>query len=399
MSNVVSECEKSIAGAIKVDEKEIQYHIDGLVRQSVEETLNTLLNAEADAICNASRYQHTPDRLDTRAGSYKRKLLTKAGEVELTVPRLRSLPFETQIIKRYQTRQSSVEEALIEMYLAGVSVRRVEDITEALWGAKVSSSTVSELNQKIYSKIEEWRMKPIEEEHPYVFLDGVYLKRSWGGEVQNVSVLVAIGVNSEGYREILGLGEGSREDKESWSSFLRYLKERGLKGVRLVVSDKAAGLVDALGDFYPEAKWQRCVVHWYRNAFNKCPHKHAKTVSAMLKAIHAQEDKEAAREKAGLVAVKLRSMKLESVAKFVEESVEETLSYMDFPSEHWRKIRTNNGLERIMKEIRRRTRVVGSFPDGYSAMMLVGARLRHISTTKWGTRQYLACKMYKENVM
>jgi transposase-like protein len=115
----------------------------------------------------------------------------------------------------------------------------------------------------------------------------------------------------------------------------------------------------------------------------------------MLKAIHAQEDKEAAREKAGLVAVKLRSMKLESVAKFVEE----TLSYMDFPSEHWRKIRTNNGLERIMKEIRRRTRVVGSFPDGYSAMMLVGARLRHISTTKWGTRQYLACKMYKENVM
>ena len=171
-------------------------------------------------------------------------MLTKAGEVEVTVPRLRSLPFETQIIKRYQTKQSSVEEALIEMYLAGVSVRRVEDITEALWGTKVSSSTVSELNQKIYGKIEEWRMKPIEDEHPYIFLDGVYLKRSWGGEVQNVSVLVVIGVNSEGYREILGVAEGSREDKESWSNFLRYLKERGLKGVKLVISDKASGLAD-----------------------------------------------------------------------------------------------------------------------------------------------------------
>ena len=140
--------------------------MDTLVRQSVEETINSLLDAEADAICNANRYQRSPDRLDTRAGSYKRKLLTKAGEVEVTVPRLRSLPFETQIIKRYQTKQSSVEKALIEMYLAGVAVRRVEDITEALWGAKVSSSTVSELHQKIYGKIEEWRMKPIEDEHP-----------------------------------------------------------------------------------------------------------------------------------------------------------------------------------------------------------------------------------------
>ncbi len=149
----------------------------------MEDTLNSLLNAEADAICNASRYQRTPDRLDTRAGSYRRKLLTKAGEVELRVPHLRTLPFETEIIKRYQTKQSSVEEALIEMYLAGVSVRRVEDITEALWGTKVSPSTVSELNQKIYGKIEEWRKQPIVGVHPYVFMDGIFLKRSWGGEV------------------------------------------------------------------------------------------------------------------------------------------------------------------------------------------------------------------------
>ena len=260
-----------------------------------------------------------------------------------------------------------------------MSVRRVEDITEALWGAKVGSSTVSELNQKIYGKIEEWRMQP------NIFVDGVYLKRSWGGEVQNVSVLVAVGVNDEGYREILGVAEGSREDKESWSNFLRYLKDRGLKGVN--------------GDFFPAAKWQRCIVHWYRNAFTMCPWKHIREVVAMLKAIHAQEDKEAARQKAALVAEKLRAMKLERIASFVETSVEETLSYMDFPYEHWSRLRTNNGFERIMKEIRRRTRVVGSFPDGYSAMMLVGTRLRHISTTKWGTRQDMnTCKLYEGGI-
>ena len=317
MEKVAHETEKSIVNAIKINEKEVGDHLNRLVRQSVEDTINSLLDAEADAICNAGRYQRSPDRLDTRAGSYKRKLMTTSGEVELTVPRLRTLPFETQIIRRYQTRQSPVEEALIEMYLAGVSVRRVEDITEALWGAKASSSTVSELNRKIYGKIESWRMRRIEGGHPYVFVDGVYLKRSRGGEVQNVSVLVAVGVNSNGFREILGVAEGSREDGESWRNFLRYLKERGLAGVRLVISDKASGLADALGDFFPDAKWQRCVVHWYRNAFGKCPARHARAVAAMLKAIHSQEDREAAREKAALVAEKLRGMKLETVAKFV----------------------------------------------------------------------------------
>ena len=137
------------------------------------------------------------------------------------------------------------------MYLAGVSVRRVEDITEALWGTRVSPSTVSELNQKIYVHIEAWRNRPIEGEHPYVFLDGIWLKRAWGGEVENVAVLVAIGVGSDGYREILGVCEGTKEDKESWRNFLRHLKERGLRGVRLIVSDKCLGLVEALGEFYP----------------------------------------------------------------------------------------------------------------------------------------------------
>ena len=356
---------------------------------SVEETLNAMLDAEAEAQCGAKRYERSPERLDTRAGHYQRKLLTSSGEVTLNVPRLRKIPLETEIIERYRRRESSVEEAMMQMYLAGVSVRRVEDITEALWGQRVSPSTVSELNQKIYATIEAWRNRSIKGEYAYVYLDGIWLKRSWGGEVRKIAVLVAIGVRSDGYREILGVAEGMREDKESWRNFLRYLKGRGLKGVKLVISDKCLGLLETLGEFYPEAQWQRCMVHWYRNVFTVTPRGRRKEVAAMLKAIHAQEDRPAARDKAAAVAEKLESMKLGQAAAVVREGVEETLSYMSFPREHWTRIRTNNMLERIMRELRRRTRVVGAFPDGQSALMLVAARLRHVASTRWGTRQYM----------
>ena len=380
----------SVTGSmIQVDEAKIRGHVDEVVRSSVEATLNGLLEAEADQLCGAKRYERTPDRIDTRAGSYQRKLQTKAGEVTLLVPRLRSLPFETQIIERYRRRESSVEEALMEMYLAGVSVRRVEDITEALWGTRVSPSTVSQLNQQLYERIEAWRNRPIEGEFAYVSLDGIWLKRSWGGEVKNVAVLVAIGVDQEGFRQVLGVAEGIKEDAASWRHFLRHLKERGLQGVRLVTSDKCLGLVEALGEFYPEADWQRCMVHWQRNVASAVPRSKAKETMAMLKAIHAQEDRQAALKKGAEVVAKLREMKLAQAAKIVEEGLVETLSYMAYPREHWIRIRTNNPLERIMREIRRRTRVVGAFPDGNSALMLVAARLRHVAGTKWGTRKYL----------
>lgn len=392
----------SVTGSVEngsmfqVDEAQIRGHVDEVVRKSVEETLNGLLEAEADQLCGAKRYERSADRVDTRAGSYERGLQTKAGQVKLKVPRLRSLPFETQIIERYRRRESSVEEALMEMYLAGVSVRRVEDITEALWGTRVSPSTVSEPNQQLYERIEAWRNQPIEGQFAYVALDGIWLKRSWGGEVKNVAVLVAVGVDQDGYRQVLGVTEGLKEDTESWRKFLRHLKERGLKGVRLVTSDKCLGLVEVLPEFYPEADWQRCVVHWYRNVGSEVPRHRMKEVMAMLKAIHAQEDREAAEKKAVDVVEKLRAMKLHKAAKVVEEGVHETLSYMAYPREHWTRIRTNNALERLMREIRRRTRVVGAFPDGNSALMLVAARLRHVAGTKWGTRKYLDMERLQE---
>jgi transposase-like protein len=381
---------KTVPGpVVQIDEGRIQAHLDEVVRATVEETLNGLLDAEADRLCGARKYERTEGRKDTRAGSYDRQLHTKAGEVTLTVPKLRNLPFETAIIERYRRRESSVEEALIEMYLAGVSVRRVEDITQALWGTRVSASTVSDLNQKIYGKINEWRERPLVGDFPYVFLDGLWLKRSWGGEVKNVSVLVAIGVAQSGYREILAVSEGAKEDTASWTNFLREMKQRGLKGVELFVSDKCLGLVENLAAFFPEAKWQRCVVHCYRNVWTAVPTGKVKEVAAMLKAIHAQEDAKAAKEKALQVVEKLRTMRLAKAAEIVEAGIDETLSYYSMPPEHWRCLRTNNPLERLMREIRRRTRVVGAFPDGQSALMLVAARLRHVAATKWGTKRYL----------
>ena len=378
---------------VQLNEEIIKGQIKELVRGSVEETLNELLEAEADKLTQAARYERNEARQGYRSGHYDRNLTTTSGDVTLHVPRLKGISFETAIIERYRRRESSVEEALIEMYLAGVSVRRVEDITEALWGSKVSASTISELNKKAYVNMEAWRNRPLQSgKYPYVYVDGIYLKRNWGGEYENVAVLVAIAVNEDGYREVLGAMEGMKEDKASWVSFFQWLRGRGLEGGKLVVGDKCLGMLEAVGEVFPEAKYQRCVVHFYRNIFSVVLKSKVKHVAKMLKAIHAQESKKASREKAAAVVAELKSMKLPEAAKKVEGGIEETLTYCDFPSEHWTKIRTNNVIERLNREIRRRTRVVGAFPDGNSALMLVCARLRHVAGTQWGCKKYMNMK-------
>ena len=387
---------KPLSKVIRIDESEIRGHLDEMVRGTVEETLNAMLDAEADEMCNAQRYEHSPDRVDTRAGSYKRKLHTKAGEVEVKMPKLRKQTFETAIIERYRRRDISIEEAIVQMYLAGVSVRRVEDVTEALWGTRVSSGTVSNLNKKVYKHIERWRTQEIEGSFAYVYLDGIVLKRSWGGEIKNVSVLAAIGVDSDGFRRILGVSEGHKEDRSGWLGFLKELKRRGLAGVRLMISDACLGLVESIAEVFPDADWQRCAVHFYRNVFSHVPRGKMREVAAMLKAIHAQENREAAESKSKDVISKLRDMKLRTAADLVEKSIHETFAYFAYPPQHWLKIKTNNPMERLLKEARRRTKVVGAFPDGNSALMLVAARLRHVSSTTWGTRKYMNMNLLNE---
>jgi putative transposase len=381
---------------IQLNQELIHNELKNLVRNSVEETLNALLDHEAEELVNAEKYERSGDRKGYRSGHYSRNFQTTAGEVKLKIPKLKGVPFETAIIERYRRRECSVEEALIEMYLAGVSVRRIEDITEALWGTKVSPGTISNLNKKAYEHIETWRSRKLTSSYPYVYVDGVYLKRSWGGEIQNVSILVAIGVNEDGCREIIGASEGMKEDRESWRAFFVWLKERGLAGVRLIIGDKCLGMLESIPEVFPDAKYQRCMVHFYRNIFSATPRNKMKEVSMLLKAIHAQECKASAKEKAEQVADKLRKMKLASAAKKVEDGIEETLTYMDFPSQHWTRIRTNNTIERLNREIKRRTRAIGAFPDGQSALMLVCARLRHVAGTQWGTKRYMNMEHLKE---
>ncbi len=272
-------------------------------------------------------------------------------------------------------------------------MRRVEDITEALWGSKISPSTITELNKKAYVYIEDWRNRPLQGgRYPYVYVDGIYLRRNWGREYENVAILVAFAVNEDGYREVLGAAEGMKEDKASWERFLQWLKGRGLDGVKLIVGDKRPGMLEVVNEVFPAAKYQRCTDHFYRNVFSVVPRSKVKPVAKMLKAIHAQENKKAAGEKAKAVVAQLKETKLKEAARKVEDNIEETLTYCDFPYEHWARIRTNNVIERLNREIRRRTRVVGTFPDGNSALMLVCARLRHVAGTQWGNKKYMSMK-------
>ena len=234
-------------------------------------------------------------------------------------------------------------------------------------------------------------------EYPYVYVDGIYLKRSWGGSHENVAVMVAIGVSEDGYREVIGCAEGFTESSECWRDFLSWLKSRGLRGVRMFVGDKAAGMVGSIAEVFPDAKYQRCTVHFYRNVLAKVPKSKRPQAAAMLKAIHAMESREAAAAKAEAVADDLESMRLKEAAKVVRDGYAETLAYCGMPREHWRRIRTNNAIERLNREIRRRTRVVGTFPDGKSALMLVAAHLKYVADNEWGPAATWTCRFSRSS--
>ena len=335
---------------VTLNEESLKSDLRELVRKTVEDTLNGLLDEEAGDLVGAERYERAAGREAYRAGHYDRSLATTSGEVTL---------------------------------------RRIEDVSEILWGSSVSAATVSNLNEKAFAAVEEWRNRPLVRAYPYVYVDGIYLKRSWGGSYENVAVMVAIGVNDDGYREVIGAAEGFTESAECWREFLSWLKSRGLRGVRMFTGDKAAGMVGSIAEVFPNAAYQRCTVHFYRNALAKVPKSKRPKAAAMLKAIHAMESREASEAKALEVADELDSMRLKEAAKVVRDGYAETLTYTRFPREHWRRIRTNNAIERLNREIRRRTRVVGTFPDGKSALMLVTARLKYVAESEWGSRRYL----------
>ena len=299
--------------------------------------------------------------------------------------------FGSAVIERCRRRESSVEEALMEMCLAGVSTRGVDDISRLLWGERMPSRTLSDKLKKIYKEIDEWRKRPLESECPYVFVDGVWRKRSRGGSVESVSVLVAIGVGTEGRREAIAVDEGMREDAASWERFFRSMIERGLRGVGLVVGDRCAGLVSTVNSMPPNARYQRCMVRFMRNVLSKTPPGHREWASAALKAVVAQENRESAMAKAGTVAGEMGERKLKAAANCLREGVGEPTACLlpEFPANHRIKLRTDDMIERLNKEIRRCTRVVGGFPDPNSALMLVCARIRYVTSRSWSDRRHM----------
>ena len=385
---------------LQVDQAMLETTLDRMVRKSVEETLNAMLDAEADEITGAARYERSGERKAYRAGHYERDLTVKAGKMSLKVPKLKGAVFESAVIERYRRREESVEEALIDMYLAGVSTRQVDDVSQLLWGDRMPSQTLSDKLKKVYADIDEWRGRPLEQDYPYLFMDGVWHKRCWGGSVENVSILVAVGVGMDGRREVLSVAEGMKEDSESWREFIKGMLARGLKGVRLVTGDRCAGLVAAVNELLPGARYQRCMVHFERNILAKVNPKNRDWAADALKAIFSMESRDKALEKAESVAKDMEARNLREAAKCLREGIGETTTYLldDYPREHRRRIRTNNMIERLNREIRRRTRVVGSFPDGRSALMLICARVRYVTSSEWSTRRYLDMSRLGENV-
>ena len=385
---------------IQSDDAMFESKLDALVRVKVEQTINAMPDAEADEIANAARYGRKTGRKAFRAGHCERTLAAKAGKLSLKAPELKGALFGSAVIERCRRRESSVEEALMEMCLAGVSTRRVDDISRLPWGERMPSRTLSDKLKKIYKEIDEWRKRPLESECPYVFVDGVWRKRSRGGSVESVSVLVAIGVGTEGRREAIAVDEGMREDAASWERFFRSMIERGLRGVGLVVGDRCAGLVSTVNSMPPNARYQRCMVRFMRNVLSKTPPGHREWASAALKAVVAQENRESAMAKAGTVAGEMGERKLKAAANCLREGVGEPTACLlpEFPANHRIKLRTDNMIERLNKEIRRCTRVVGGFPDSNSALMLVCARIRYVTSRSWSDRRHMDTSRLDDNL-
>ena len=329
--------------------------LDAMAREKVERTINAMPDAEADEIANAAGYERRTGRKAFRAGHYGRTLAAKAGKLSLKAPELKGALFGSAVIERCRRRESSVEEALMEMCLAGVGTRRVDDTGRLLWG----------------------------------------------GHVENAGVLVAIGVGTEGRREAIAADEGMREDAAGRERFFRSMVERGLRGVGPVVGDRCAGLISTVNSMPPNARCQRCMVRFMRDVLSKTPPGHREWAFAALKAVVAQENRESAMAKAGTVAGEMEERKLKSAANRLREGVGGTATYLPpgFPANHGIKLRTNDMIGRLNREIRRRTRVVGGFPDSNSALMLVCARIRYVTANEWPNRRYLDTSRLDDNLV
>ena len=345
---------------------------DNLLRPLVQLAVQEFLEAEMNDALGAGKGERSPGRLGYRSGHYPRKLVTRVGTLELRVPQDRQGRFSTELFSRYQRSEKALVAALVEMYVQGVSTRKVKAISEELCGHEFSASTISELNATLDAELERFARQRLEAEHPYLILDARYEKVREDGVIRSRAVLVAIGIDWEGRRRILGVELAGRESATSWREFLLGLKQRGLHGVRLAISDDHAGLKRAIAETLPEAAWQRCYVHFLRNAFDHLPRKAADDCLTELRWLYDLRDIAEARHQLRAWLGKWAG-KHPRLCAWVEEQIEETWTFYRQPREHHKHLKSTNLLERLNQELKRRTHVVRIFPHEQSCLRLVRA--------------------------
>ena len=360
---------------------------EDFLRRLVERVVQQVLEAEMTSFLGAGAYERNAERRGWRNGFKPRVLKTRVGKLELLVPKDREGQFQTELFERYQRSEKALVLSMLEMYISGVSTRKVSAITETLCGLEVSRSQVSALAEKLDLELSAWRSRGLEKAYPYLVIDARYERVRRAGAVVSQGVLVVVGISQEGYREVLGAWMADSETETSWGQVFAELKQRGLRGVRYVVSDDHQGLVRAVRRHFQGAMWQRCQVHFLRNALSLCAARDKALVVGLLKNITEAETREAALEAIGQVAAELEK-RAPKVARLLEEHGEEILAVYALPASHRKKMRTTNLLERQNQELKRRTRVVRVFPHEQSCLRLVTALLME-TNQEWMEQLYL----------
>jgi putative transposase len=369
---------------------------DGL-RALVQEVVQEVLEAEMDETVGAHKSERTGDRVGYRSGYYTRTLVTRVGKLVLRVPQDRQGRFRTEVFERYQRSEKALVCALTEMYVQGVSTRKVKEVTEQLCGHEFSASTISRVTAQLDEELKRFAQRPLEEEYPYLVLDARYEKIRQDGVITSQAVQVAIGINWEGRRCVLGVELANRESESSWKEFLLKLKQRGLRGVVCAISDDHAGLRKAIPEVLPEAKWQRCYVHFLRNALDHLPRKKDDDVLTELRWIYERRNVEEARRDLAAWLTKWES-RYPKLCDWAEGNIEETLTFYRLPQEHHKHLKSTNMLERINQELKRRTLVVRIFPNGASCLRLVRALAAEIHEDWIEAIRYLNMEVLKEQL-
>ena len=359
-----------------------------LVRELLAFAADRLMALEVEGRTGAPAGARSPGRINHRNGYRERAWDTRAGRIDLAIPKLRRGSYFPSFLEPRRTAEKALVAVIQEAYVHGVSTRAVDDLVKAMGASGVSKSQVSRLVEEIDARVDAFLARPIEGAWPYLWLDATYLKTLEAGRIVSTAVIVAVGVNSDGRREVLGVATGPSEAEPFWTAFLRSLADRGLRGVRLVIADDHTGLRAAAAKVF-HASHQRCRVHWMRNALARVPPKQRPAVVAMLKTIFAQEGAEAARDQWHTVADALRE-RFQRLAELMDASRDDVLVYMTFPREHWAQIASTNPLERLNSEVKRRSDVVGIFPNDRAAVRLVGALMLE-QTDEWAvSRRYMS---------